>query len=99
MQTQKARWPLIVVKRRYFDAFVSGVKRFEYRRHRPPFTRRAFYPGREVRLAYSYNINRHPARLARVVSFELRRACDCPDLSTAYPDIAATDELAVIELE
>jgi len=32
-----AKTPLIVVKRVYFDLFVSGAKTVEHRRHRPPF--------------------------------------------------------------
>lgn len=47
------RWPV-----------ASGAKTTEYRRHRPPFTDRVFYPGRWVRIAYSYNIKLHPTLIA-----------------------------------
>jgi hypothetical protein len=57
-----ARFPLIVVKRVYFDQFAAGTKMVEYRRHRKPFTQRAFYPGRWVRIAYNYDINKYPSR-------------------------------------
>jgi hypothetical protein len=73
-------FPLIVVKRRYFDEFAAGTKNIEYRLHRKPFTERAFYPGRWVRIAYNYNITKNSSLLARVMRFEVAPARDHPAL-------------------
>jgi hypothetical protein len=94
-----ARFPLIVVKRVYYEQFAAGTKTIEYRRHRKPFTKRAFYVGRWVRLAYSYNINKYPSLIARVTEFELAPARDHPAMRDIYPDLADDDELALIHLD
>jgi hypothetical protein len=91
--------PLIVVKRVYFDQFAAGTKTIEFRRHRKPFTQRAFYPGRLVRLAYYYDIARNPSLLARVTRFEVAPARDHPALLDVYPQLQPDDELALIHLE
>jgi hypothetical protein len=92
--------PLIVVRRAEYEAFAAGTKTIEYRRHRRPFTRAAFYPGRIVRLAYNFNVKSHPSRLAIVRAFDVRPAASIGiDLSPYYPDLAASDELALIKLE
>jgi hypothetical protein len=36
----------LVVQRDVFNAFANGTKTIEYRRHKPPFTARNFWPGR-----------------------------------------------------
>jgi hypothetical protein len=93
------RFPLIVVKRRYYDEFIAGTKTVEYRRHRKPFTERAFYPGRWVRIAYSYNINKFPSVLARVTGFAVAPARDHPAMREVYPQLGDADELALIHLD
>jgi hypothetical protein len=99
-----ARFPLIVVKRAYFEQFEEGTKTVEYRLHRKPFTRHAFYPGRFVRLAYNYDIKRYPSLIARIVTFEVLRveqlrASEHIDLTRHYPDLRASDEIALIALD
>ena len=88
-----ARFPLIVVKRVYYDQFAAGTKTVERRLHRPPFTVRAFYPGRWVRLAYNFNVAKTPSLIAKVTSFEVVRARDLHfrdhfDLTAIYPRLA-----------
>src|SRR6266851_5286347 len=90
--------PLIVVRRAYFDQFVSGAKTIEYRRHRPPFTARTFYPGRWVRIAYNYDVKRCPSLLATVISFDVAPAGEYPKLIEVYPTLLPDDELALIKL-
>jgi hypothetical protein len=93
---------LLVVRRPFFDAFASGAKTTEYRRHRPPFVERIFYPGRLVRIAYNYDINRYPTLLARVLDFDVAAAADHPDamqaLLSVYPSMQPSDEIALIGL-
>jgi hypothetical protein len=67
--------------------------------HRKPFTKHAFYPGRCVRLAYNYDVKRHPSMLAIVRSFELAPARDHPALRDVYPKLRDDDELALITLD
>jgi hypothetical protein len=94
-----ARFPLIVVKRVYYEQFAAGTKTVEYRRHRKPFTERAFYVGRWVRLAYNYDINKYPSLIARVTGFELAPAHDHPAMRDVYPDLGDDDELALIHID
>jgi hypothetical protein len=94
-----ARFPLLVVKRVYYEQFAAGTKTIEYRLHRKPFTKHAFYPGRFVRLAYNYDIKRFPSMLAIVRSFELAPARDHRALREVYPDLRDDDELALITLD
>jgi hypothetical protein len=102
MKPVNAKLPLIVVKRVYFDQFASGEKTVEYRRHRPPFTSRAFYPGRWVRITNNYNLARTPVLLAQVVSFEIdsahRLLSRVPALALIYPDLLSEEEIAAIAL-
>ncbi len=96
-----ARFPLIVVKREFYDAFEAGTKTVERRLHRPPFTVRAFYPGRWVRIAYNFNVAKLPSLIARVTSFELVAARDVEgwiELKTIYPKLDPGAEIALIEL-
>lgn len=99
------RRPLIVVKRVYFNEFASGIKTIEYRRHRPPYTRRTFSPGREVRIAWTYNIKRCPKPLlARAESFDVCWASETPPeiyaaLGLLYPGLQPDAEIAVISLK
>jgi hypothetical protein len=90
--------PLIAVRREYYEAFASGVKTIEYRRHRPPFTARVFYPGRRVRIRCGYGLAR-PELLATVARFEVKLLADVPRMLGFYPDLAQKDELALIHLE
>ncbi len=90
--------PLIIVKKRFFDAFCAGTKTIEYRRHRPPFVASTFYAGRIVRLGYNYDIKRYPSRVARVEAFVVRPADACPELSSVYPDVEPSHEIALITL-
>jgi hypothetical protein len=98
-----ARFPLLVVKRVYYEQFAAGTKTVEYRLHRKPFTKRTYYPGRFVRLAYNYDVKRYPSMLAIVRSFELGTAGDIgdhhPAIYDAYPDLEPDDELALITLD
>jgi hypothetical protein len=94
----REKMPLIIVKKRFFDAFCAGTKTIEYRRHRRPFVASTFYPGRIVRLVYNYDIRRYPGRLARVDGFVVRSAGACPDLSGVYPGLDPADEIALITL-
>ena len=87
---------LIVVRRVYFERFASGAKTIEYRRHRPPFTARVFYPGRVVRIAYNYRIALYPTLLARVVSFDVAPPRDHPALREVWPGLLDGDEIALI---
>jgi hypothetical protein len=89
---------LIVVKRVYFGQFASGEKTKEYRRHRPPFTERTFYPGRLVRIAYNYQLGRFPFLLARVTRFEISAASDYPAILAVHPFLDPSEEIAVIGL-
>src|SRR5690349_7701024 len=92
--------PLIVVRRAYYEAFVAGRKTVEYRRHRRPFIKSTFYPGRIVRLAYNYNIKAFPSRLAVVRAFDVLPAASVRiELLSDYPDLTSTDEIALIRLE
>jgi hypothetical protein len=101
------RFPLIVVKRCYYDEYEAGRKTIEYRLHRAPFTRKAYYPGRWVRIAPNFNIKLHPSLIARVLSFDVMRAGDpClsqiqgarASLERVYPDLSPDAELALIGL-
>jgi hypothetical protein len=93
----RERSPLIVVKRRFFEQYLAGQKDTEYRR--PPYTQRNFYPGRAVRIAYRYDIARHPVTEARVVDSAIVPASACDrDLLHHYPDLTPTDEIIVIKL-
>jgi hypothetical protein len=99
-----ARFPLLVVKRVYYEQFAAGTKTIEYRLHRKPFTKRTYYPGRFVRLAYNYDIKRYPSLIARIVTFEVLRvdqlrASEHIDLTRHYPDLRAPDEIALITLD
>jgi hypothetical protein len=105
--------PLIVVKRVFYDAFAAGTKTTEYRRHRPPFTRRSLFPGREILIACNYNIKREPApMLARVLSFDVMptwqameyikvstRGDRVPSLTDMYHNLVDDDEIAAIAVE
>jgi hypothetical protein len=93
------RVPIIVVKRRFYDQFASGEKTIEYRRHRPPFTIRVFYPERRVRIAYTYNLSMRPHLDAVVRSFDVALLSAYPRLREIYPDMEFDDELALIALD
>ena len=90
--------PLIVVRRAYFKLFAGGAKTIEYRRHRPPFTARTFYPGRWVRIAYNYDVKRCPSLLATVISFDVAPAGEYPKMLEIFPNMLLDDELALITL-
>lgn len=93
--------PLIVVKKPIYYRYLDGSKTIEYRLHRKPFTRGAFWPGRIVRLAYNYNIKINPSRLARVVAFNVATAGDIGkaiDLASDYGELDPATEIALIEL-
>jgi hypothetical protein len=89
---------LLVVRRVWFEAFASGAKTVEYRRHRPPFTDRVFYPGRPVRIAYNYRLAVTPVLFAVVTRFEVARMRDYPQLAAIWPEAAPEAELALIHL-
>jgi hypothetical protein len=89
--------PLVVVRRIYFDEFLNGSKTIEYRRHRPPFTERVFYPGRAVRISYRYDLG--APRLSAIVSrFEAKPLREQPDMIGFYDDMELDDEVALIHL-
>lgn len=90
--------PLIVVKRRYFDQFLSGEKNIEYRRLRGQFNAAVFRPGRSVRIAYNYNLKLFPFLDATVTAFEALTALNCPDLLSLHPDISPSETIAAIHL-
>jgi hypothetical protein len=105
-------FPLIVVKRRYYDEFSAGTKTVEYRLHKKPFTERAFYAERWVRIAYNYNIDKNPSLLAVVTRFVALPAfahfVDLPldearakfeALREVYPELTPETELAAIHLD
>jgi hypothetical protein len=92
-------FPLIVVKRRYYDEFSAGTKTVEYRLHKKPFTERAFYPDRWVRIAFNYNIDKNPSLLAMVTRFAVEPARNHPAMFELYPDMAPDTELALITLD
>ena len=58
-----------------------------------------FYPGRWVRIAYNYNINRNPSLIARVTRFDLASARDHPAMFDIYKSLRDYDELALISLD
>ena len=92
----------LILKRRYFDEFASGIKTIEYRRHRGQFTARNFRIGRRFRLAYSYSWRQQgmPHLDAIVRSFEARPACGplLADMRGTYPDLGEGEEVALIGL-
>lgn len=90
--------PLIVVKRKYYDQFQSGEKSVEYRRLRGQFNPNVFSVGRDVRIAYNYNVSRFPTIDATVVSFEAIPASRCPELLSLCPDMAPDEQIAAIHL-
>src|SRR5271163_664358 len=98
MDQPKARFPLIVVKRPFYDLFEAGTKTVERRLHRPPWTARVFYPGRVVRIAFNYDLRRYGSLLARVIAFDVAPARDHPELVAIYPAMLPDDEIALIEL-
>lgn len=89
---------LLILKKRYWEAFARGEKTTEFRRHRPPFVARTFAPGRLVRLSYNYDLARYPRLVARIADFEVRIARDHPELLDVYPELRPDDELALIHL-
>jgi len=100
------RRPLIVVKRKFYDAFADGSKTIEYRRHHRPFTRSTFFPGREVRIVCNYDLSRAPpALIARVIGFDavearaLRSMREYASLLEAYRDLKPDDEIACVALK
>lgn len=96
---QSEKIPLIVVKRYYFDEYAAGIKTIEYRRHKPPFTERVFYPSRRVRIKYQYH-NSAPELAAIVRRFEWALARDVPvDLRAVYPGLGGDAEIALIHLK
>jgi hypothetical protein len=95
---EQIKRPLIVVKRRFYDQFVDGTKTIEYRRHRPPYTIRVFYPGRAVRIGFNYNLARFPVLNATVVSFTVEPARAHPAMLDLYPQLQPDDEIALIKL-
>jgi len=92
------RQPLIVVKRCYYDEFLSGAKTIEYRRHQGSFNARVFCPGRRVRIAYNYNLNLYPSLIATVTRFEVASASAHPEMLDFYQDLQPNDEIALIHL-
>ena len=94
--------PMIVVRREFYDAFVNGSKTTEYRRNKRPFTTETFYTGRTIRLAYNYNLNRFPSRLARITDVNILRAGSLDrytSLQRSYPDLTPEDEIICIGLD
>jgi hypothetical protein len=92
--------PMIIVKRQFYDAFDSGEKTTEYRRHRGLFTARTFWTGRSVRIAYSYNVKRYPSLIALVEGLDVELAeTHLERLRAHYPDLQSTDEIALIHLQ
>lgn len=91
--------PLIVVKRKYYDQFVSGEKTIEYRRIRGSFTERVYYSGRRVKLAYNYDIGRFPYLTATVTCFAQQPARLCPQLMELDPTLDPDEPIAAIYLQ
>lgn len=94
---------VIAVKRIYFDAYARGDKTIEYRRSKPPFTAKTFWPGRPVWIATSYNLNLAQKLPARVRRYELAPLwtldLDLIDrLRTLYAGLAGSDPIAMIHL-
>jgi hypothetical protein len=92
------RLPLIVVKRCYYNEFLSGVKTIEYRRHKGQFNAHVFYPGRRVRIASNYDLTPCPSLTAIATRFEVASASVHPEMRDFYQELQATDEIAVIHL-
>lgn len=93
--------PMIVVRRKFYDAFLDGSKTTEYRRHKRPFTEKTFHAGRTIRLAYHYNIRLFPSRLARITRVTIVPAGSLDNfesLRASYPDLAPSDEIIAIGL-
>jgi len=91
---------LIVLKRPFFEAFASGEKTIEYRRHRGQFTSRTLWPGRRVRLAYTYDVKRYPSLIALVEKLDIEFAnMYLEKLRAFYPDLQPSDEIALIHLQ
>jgi hypothetical protein len=95
----------LIIKRVFFDMFASGIKSVEYRRHRPPFVAKNFWPGRRVRIASRYQDLAPGGRslLAHVEAFEVARVSmlehDTAALVRAiYPDLDDDGEVALIRL-
>jgi hypothetical protein len=98
MRPVNERVPLIVVKRRWFDAFATGLKTVEYRRYGRTFTERTFYPGRPVRIWFSYDPRRSGELSATVRKFERVTAQVCPEILAIYSDLTMRDLIAAIHL-
>jgi hypothetical protein len=94
----RERLPLIVVKYCYYDEFRAGTKTIEYCRHQGPFNAGVFYPGRQVRIAYNYNLNLCPSLPATVTRFEVALATAHPEMLDFYEGLRPTDEIALIHL-
>jgi hypothetical protein len=97
-----AAFPVIVVKRQFFEEFAAGRKNTEFRLHRKPFTNHVFYAGRWVRLAYRYDFQKHASLLAIVKRFEVRPAFECAEadkLRQLYPRLEREAEIALIHLD
>jgi hypothetical protein len=92
-----AKPALLIIKRSYWDQFADGTKTIEYRRHRRMFTTRTFWPGRSVRIVYQYR-NATPTLMAEVTRFDVDRAANHPFMTEIYPDLAPSDEIALIHL-
>jgi hypothetical protein len=90
--------PLIAVRRGYYEAFRAGSKTIEYRRHKPPFTARVFYPGRRVRIRCGYG-RAYPELPATVTRFETKPLAEVPEMEGFYADMRPDDEIALIHLQ
>jgi hypothetical protein len=95
----------VMVRRVFFDAIKAGEKTIEYRRHRPPYTARNFYPGREFWLDWRHSHATHGehgmlmhCRLFEVRTFERLDEAIRASLAEIYPDVAEGDEFALIHL-
>jgi len=82
----------IPLRRKYFEQFLAGTKRIEYRLHGPRWNERTAWIGRPVTLSLGYS----GARLsARVVAFAVVQGSTLADPEPYSSD----DMLAAIELD
>lgn len=91
--------PLFVpLKTEYYEAFVSGEKKFEYRRHGPGWNAHTCQVGRPVTISKGYG--REHRRSGIITSFEVILGSNAPNPDQVHAVYGTTDiEIAKIGIK
>ena len=88
----------IPLKTEFYEAFISGTKKYEYRKYGGYWSEKHIWPGKEVVISKGYG--KHNRRKGVVTSFQKTMGYNCPNPQSVKQIYGTTDiEIAEIGIE